>query len=121
LKKIVLSFVLLSSYAFDTLCMEKDEAVTLPSAKILTVRFNKLQGFDQFNEKTGLANELGDKKYFPVVIALKTDLALNTYFQHKSKDPETVSVHNRSILLEAILQDNPTVIENLKNHGVIPK
>ncbi|MEX0940302.1 MAG: hypothetical protein WDZ41_03005 [Candidatus Babeliales bacterium] len=106
--KLFLSMVLLSVLNVFA------KPVKLPSAEILTKRFEG-KGFDHFIEKTNIVEELADKTFESVGVALKIELALHDYNENLQQPMMSIMMQMRKPeIFEIVLKDSPEAIEELK-------
>jgi hypothetical protein len=93
--------------------------IELPSAQILRERL-QAKGLSHFAEKTEIDKELGNQKLYPSGVVLAVEQALYDYDKYMKMPAANVLMQRRKPqILEALLQDHPEAIINLKTHGFL--
>jgi hypothetical protein len=103
----------------STLSAIQDKVIILPSAEILEQRLQAI-GLHHFLEKTKLHRVLGNQEKYPLGVAVETELALYDYNEYMQDQIIAVQMQmHKPLILEALLQDHPEAIENLKLYGIL--
>lgn len=93
--------------------------ITLPEATVLTARLQQA-GFDHFIEKTNIVKNLAGQQKEALGVSTAVELALYDYNQYlKNPVMATMMQMRKPQLIEALLQDSPDAIKELKDLGVL--
>ncbi len=119
LRKSLLSILLLLNIGGLLHAME---TIQLPSAETLN-KYLCEDGFDHFVEKTKIDKDLGNKKLYPLGVAVLVETHLYDYAEYLKNPMMTAMMQMRKQqLIECILQDSPkevieALIKQLKEAG----
>ena len=89
--------------------------VKMPSAGELKER---LKGFGDFTEKTGIDQALANQEKKPLGVFQSLNLAIADYEAKTSRFAAFMVEMNKPFILEALLQDSPEALKDLEGHGL---
>jgi hypothetical protein len=118
MKIILLAFLLFAPLA---IAMDDNE-ISLPTKQVLIQRLNALH-LNHFVEKTNIIEDLAEQKLSPEGVVQSINFAIVDYLESLTGMPIFVSQRyqinrNRPKILEAVLQEHPAALEQLKTSGL---
>lgn len=122
MKKVLLVFGILMSFAHSSYAV----LVTLPNKQTLTQRLASI-GLDHFIEKTKIVSQLAGQEKEALGVAIAVECALYDYNEYltqsmpdkQSRMMATLMNMRKPQIIEAILQDSPDALAELKQHKLI--